>query len=36
MKEMHNAKIVKAELGGWDGGYTMLTYCLTLEMDNGL
>lgn len=35
MKEIHNAQIVRAELSGWDGGYTMLTYCLTLEMDDG-
>lgn len=35
MKEIHNAQIVKAELSGWDGGYTMLTYYLWLEMDNG-
>ncbi len=34
MKEIHNAQIKKAELSGWDDGYTMLTYCLTLEMDN--
>lgn len=35
MKEIHNAQIVRAELSGWDGGYSMLTYCLTLEMDDG-
>lgn len=35
MKEMHNAQIMKAELSGWDGGHTMLTYYLELEMDNG-
>lgn len=35
MKEIHNAQIMRAELSGWDGGYSMLTYCLTLEMDNG-
>lgn len=35
MKEIHNAQIKKAELSGWNDGYSMLTYCLTLEMDNG-
>lgn len=35
MKEIHNAQIMRAELSGWNDGYSMLTYCLTLEMDNG-
>ena len=35
MKEIHNAQIMRAELFGWNEGYSMLTYCLTLEMDNG-
>ena len=35
MKEIHNAQIMKAELSGWNDGYSMLTYFLTLEMDNG-
>ena len=35
MKEIHNAQIVKAELSGWNDGYSMLTYFLTLDMDNG-
>lgn len=35
MKEIHNAQIKEAELSGWNDGYTMLTYYLTLELDNG-
>lgn len=36
MKITKNAQIVSATLGGYDGGYTMLTYDIALLFDNGM
>lgn len=36
MKKVQNARIISARLGGWDDGYTMLTYTLGLEVNGGV
>lgn len=35
MKKIENAQIVSVKLGGFDGGYTMLTYAIVLAFADG-